>query len=156
MEVLSNRNVVANASAVLIRSKNIKDNFFYFIQNYKMCGDWFFWILLLENNNILYSPQRMNFFRTHSQTTRSNLTAKQQLLRFLEEIAIKQYINSKYKSKIDLRINWKTVYRFASFKNYKYFINEIQKLDIDTLRYYKVLFFYFSIKNGLSRAIKKL
>lgn len=65
---LSYINIIPNASAVIFKKPLIFPDS---ILKMKFSGDWYFWISLLEKGNISYSPKCLNYYRNHSQTTRS-------------------------------------------------------------------------------------
>ena len=67
---LAYKNTIPNASAVLFR----KEKMFEIdeeIMTFKLCGDWLFWIKLLEKGNVYYTTSVINFFRTHDNTVRN-------------------------------------------------------------------------------------
>ena len=69
-KALLTRNVIANASAVIFKRENGIINIDK-ILNYKMCGDWLFWSLLLsQGGKVIYYPIKENYFRSHLTTTR--------------------------------------------------------------------------------------
>ena len=69
---LSERNIVVNASSVLIRKNVIKDipHDYY---EYKGCGDWLFWIHIAEQGFVCYDASLLNFFRHHFKNTTNKL-----------------------------------------------------------------------------------
>ena len=96
------KNTIPNASAVLFR----KESLHFFddkILNFKVCGDWYFWISILIGNRINYSTETTNYFRTHSNSVR-NTKGNAELIE-LEEKIIKEYlvekkiVNKKYLQK---------------------------------------------------------
>ncbi len=69
---LTKKNTIVNASAVVFRKTDKLQAFISSILNYKYCGDWMFWLQYLSNSSkICYSIKTTNYFRAHSQTTRS-------------------------------------------------------------------------------------
>lgn len=69
-EYMLNSNAIPNASAVLFR----KDAFLKAgkeYQQYRINGDWLFWVLLAEQGNICYVSKPLNYFRTHTHNVRS-------------------------------------------------------------------------------------
>lgn len=69
---LTKSNSIPNASAVLMNKSKIKPEFLEWIQEFKGCGDWYFYILLLTDGKIAYNSMPMNFFRRHSQSVTLN------------------------------------------------------------------------------------
>lgn len=58
-------NHIANASSAVLRkeaSLKVSRNF----TTYRYSGDWFFYISILLNYNLFYIPEKLNFFRLHS------------------------------------------------------------------------------------------
>lgn len=78
------RNTIPNASSVLFRKEWA--NFDLPITETKYTGDWLFWINLLkeENRQIVYIPKQLNYFRSHSNSTRSRKSPIQEYKRFKE------------------------------------------------------------------------
>lgn len=75
------RNTIVNASAVLFKKPNTIPPI---ILNMRFCGDWYFWIWLLQNGQIQYVSDALNFFRTHQGTTRMTKNQKKELIRYEE------------------------------------------------------------------------
>jgi glycosyltransferase involved in cell wall biosynthesis len=63
------RNTIPNASACVFKKKHL--SFEPKIQNMRFCGDWLFWINLLEKTNIAFTSDRLSYFRMHNDTSRS-------------------------------------------------------------------------------------
>lgn len=68
---LVNKNTIPNASAVLFRKKSISKSLKQIVE-YRLSGDWLFWIMLLENGFIYYTVMTNNYFRYHPNTVRSS------------------------------------------------------------------------------------
>lgn len=156
-KALIKKNVIVNASAVLMRKKNIQSHLSK-IRNYKMCGDWLFWALLLQDNQIIYSSEKMNFFRTHDQTTRDNLTEKQKLRRVVEEISVKQQIQHLVNNEqtVELESTWNDILSGATLQKYFYLNSLVNLLHIKTPKFYKNKFFYYSLKRHAFKLLQSL
>lgn len=65
---LINRNVIPNASAVLVKKDEIinKINTINTKSNLKYCGDWLFYLQIISNKKISYNSKKLNNFRYHS------------------------------------------------------------------------------------------
>lgn len=72
---LYKKNTIPNASAVLFKKELIQFDLKE-LREFFLCGDWLFWIHLLEKTQIGYSSKELNFFRTHNQTVRSSNKAE--------------------------------------------------------------------------------
>lgn len=108
-EVLSIRNTIPNASAVLFRKSAVKPNWNE-LTTYKLSGDWLFWINLLEYNDVIYTTSCINYFRTHTRSVRSNTekdeTVEMEKIRILKYLKLRQLISNKdYKSLTSINKN---------------------------------------------------
>jgi len=65
------RCTIPNASAVLIR-KSIYDQVGGADEKLRLCGDWMLWAKMLLISDIAFVGKPLNYFRTHSNTVRSN------------------------------------------------------------------------------------
>jgi glycosyltransferase involved in cell wall biosynthesis len=63
------RNTIPNASACVFKKEHL--SFQPEILNMRFCGDWLFWINLLEKTNIAFTSDRLSYFRMHNDTSRS-------------------------------------------------------------------------------------
>ena len=72
-DYLSYKNTIPNASAVLFRKDLVNFDFSKLVQ-FKLCGDWYFWLQILSNSDIAFSNKGLNFFRLHSSTVRNKTT----------------------------------------------------------------------------------
>jgi len=87
---LSKKCTIPNASAVLIRKSaiQIKD-----IQTqFKKMGDWYLWISILKNHDVVYIPKLLNYFRDTSYSTRVLDTIPKLLNYYEEKIQILTYL----------------------------------------------------------------
>jgi glycosyltransferase involved in cell wall biosynthesis len=87
---LSKKCTIPNASAVLIRKSaiQIKD-----IQTqFKKMGDWYLWISILKNHDVVYTPKLLNYFRDTSYSTRVLDTIPKLLNYYEEKIQILTYL----------------------------------------------------------------
>jgi len=88
---LSSSNAIWNASMMMFR-KSLFPNSTQrqsFI-NMKYCGDWFFYVLVAENTNVLEIKQTLNNFRVHNKNVSTG--AEMSGATFLEGLDIYQYI----------------------------------------------------------------
>lgn len=92
MGYLFYKNVIPNVSACIMRKEYIVKIFENekSILTYKMCGDWFTWLLLADINSvkIAFSEKHLNYFRILRHATRVHNTPAKLLNRVLEEAAI--------------------------------------------------------------------
>ncbi|MEL1240140.1 glycosyltransferase [Flavobacterium flavipallidum] len=84
------RNCIPNASAVLFKKSAVDTVFFH--NDFYYCGDWFFWLQLLQKGSVAYCNLPLNFFRRHTLTTRSIKNYLEEKKRFNEyTIIVKRY-----------------------------------------------------------------
>lgn len=68
---LSIKNTIPNASAVVFRRSALKQ-FDKAVLNFKVCGDWYFWVQLISNQKLAYVAGTTNYFRTHTASVRAS------------------------------------------------------------------------------------
>lgn len=96
--------IVPNASAVLFKKENFYKADASFKQ-YKICGDWQFWIDICFDNYIAYLPQRLNYFRqSDTSVSRSDHYRKDTYKIFLlEKLKVGLYAYEKIENQISLK-----------------------------------------------------
>jgi glycosyltransferase involved in cell wall biosynthesis len=62
-ENLTNGNNLYNASSIVFRKSIVSVPLDKFILSFKYCGDWIFWIKLLEKSDYFYLNENLNYFR---------------------------------------------------------------------------------------------
>ncbi len=72
---LSRRNCIPNVSAVLFH-RNAFDCLDQQITTFCFAGDWLFYIKILKNKNISFTPETLNYQRMHLKTTRYGRSIK--------------------------------------------------------------------------------
>lgn len=75
--------VIPNLSAVLIR-REIYNNIGGLSDNYFVLADWDMWIRISYHTNFFYVNEKLNYFRQHSTTIRSQISIKKQLNEFIQ------------------------------------------------------------------------
>ncbi len=63
----------------------------------RFCGDWLFWIKLLEKTSLGYSAKTLSHFRHHEESTRNKKSPRQELKKKLEIISIVESTRIKYR-----------------------------------------------------------
>ena len=82
---MGSKNKIPNASAVLFRKPT---SFPDTIINMKFAGDWYFWIWMLQFGDIAYTPESLNYFRKHSDSSRQLKSISHELARFNENLKV--------------------------------------------------------------------
>jgi glycosyltransferase involved in cell wall biosynthesis len=85
------KNCIPNASAVVFRKDALSNHFDYPYQ-WLYAGDWFTWINILEKGSIYFVKEKLNYFRTHENTTRHYDTFKKMFKRVEEEYQLIAYV----------------------------------------------------------------
>ncbi len=75
-------NTIPNASSTIIRRSAAVT--LDFPVTMRFTGDWYFWLQLLNQGRVAYECQPLNFFRCHSNTTRSTTDLASERQRFKE------------------------------------------------------------------------
>jgi len=88
------RCTIPNASAVLIR-KSIYDQVGGADEKLRLCGDWMLWAKMLLISDIAFVGKPLNYFRTHSNTVRSN--SERNALNIEESCQVRTYMLSNTK-----------------------------------------------------------
>jgi len=87
------KNVIPNASAVVFQKDFVNPNYFSpQLLNMHMCGDWFFWIQLLQHRQITFIDKKLNYFRHHHLTSRNHDSLDKKKARLLEEKTIRDFV----------------------------------------------------------------
>lgn len=129
---------IPNVSAVVFRKSFVQESFFE--HNFKLCGDWYFYLRLLEKGKIAYLSKPLNFHRFHQGTMRNkslkSLNVLNERLLIVKDtykrynLSAKQYIASMV-FQIDLYIAETKISElagssgkemFSTIKKYGYFI----------------------------------
>jgi len=112
-------------------------------RNFRLCGDWFCYVLMSEKTNVLYCPERYSHFRIH--TENSSSSSKRQGLSFIEGIQILRYIDTR-----DSRYNNRKLKRAVILGNYLAATRKLYKMPDSKYRqivemfrkdYWMILFF---------------
>ena len=67
---VSRRNTIPNASAVLFK-KSAYDCVSSLPLSFRLAGDWLVWVSMLQKYDISYTPEKLNYYRYHGGTVRS-------------------------------------------------------------------------------------
>ncbi len=153
-EYLKVQNVIPNASAVLFRKTLINpDIFTEELLRMKMCGDWLFWIRILQNKSIAFCAEHLNYFRDHRNTSRTHKGFEKIALRLLEESTVRfelgeiDGMNQTVELK-SLQANWYAIHRFGEL-----FSDHFNALNMNGL--YSNFRFKFIVSKFKQRLSKK-
>jgi glycosyltransferase involved in cell wall biosynthesis len=89
------RNTIPNASACVFEKKYAPLDCGF--DKMRFCGDWLFWIKLLEKTSVAYSSQTLSHFRHHEGSTRNQKTLNEELKKKLEIISIIESTRKKFR-----------------------------------------------------------
>ena len=113
-ERMFNFNHIVNASSVLTKGATLRQ-LIPEITDFKLCGDWMLWVLILSNGNGCYLNESLNYFRVHDQTVRASQSSTMET--FYENARIAQYVFKQRPTKA-LRSNISEYLIFAYFNRY--------------------------------------
>lgn len=153
LKYLKVKNVIPNASAVIFRKKLIQPNVFTEdLLQMKMCGDWLFWIRILENAYIGFCAQHLNYFRTHPHTSRTHKGFEKIAFRLLEESKVRfelgkiEGLDQGVELKL-LQANWYAIHRIGEL-----FSDRFNTINMDGLySNFKLHFIAAKFKKRLSK-----
>jgi glycosyltransferase involved in cell wall biosynthesis len=129
------RNTITNASAVIFKRETVVN--LEFPNHMKFCGDWYIWIEILKQGDLMYSHLPLNYFRRHEGSTKpvKSLQLEQKRVDEYMEIIIK---NSNRFSRFFNRTKYYWIFnewreKFKSQSN-----SNIKNLTLDFLIYNKL------------------
>lgn len=144
---------IPNASAVVFR-KNLATAF---PVTFKMAGDWWFWVSILQKTTLFYHHEPLNFFRTHAKTTRSVGDLSKKKLRLIEEVKVILLIKKHLSEHIFLKRIEKVYKMYLRILPLKLLLfNSINPFQFKeaSINYSKIVF--LTIKEILVRIYKKI
>ncbi|MFM7667883.1 MAG: glycosyltransferase family 2 protein [Bacteroidota bacterium] len=89
------RNTIPNASACVFEKKLAPVDCGF--DKMRFCGDWLFWLKLLEKTSIAYSSETLSHFRHHDGSTRNEKSPNEELQKKLEIISIIESTRKNFK-----------------------------------------------------------
>lgn len=104
---------IPNVSAVVFKNKFVDASFFE--HKFKLCGDWYFYLRLLEYGRIAYISKPLNYHRFHPGTVRTKSLRSSDVLN--ERLAITKETSFRYKIE-------KSLYRETVVYQIKLFLSE--------------------------------
>ncbi len=102
-----------NASAVLFRKSTVQNIDWQWVTSLKFCGDWLFWVQLLQNGGLITLREYLSYFRVHSKSVSSMEASRYRT--FTEGLDIAKWILSKH----SLSLNQKLSAYYAWWKKLK-------------------------------------
>jgi glycosyltransferase involved in cell wall biosynthesis len=91
-ERMYNFNHIVNASSVLTKRASLHQ-WIPSITDFKLCGDWMLWVIMLTHGKVCYLNEGLNYFRVHDQTVRAS--ESNTMATFYENARIAAYIFGK-------------------------------------------------------------
>lgn len=134
-------NVIYNASSAVFRKEMLKNVSFEQIRKFKYAGDWFFWVQLIQDQQVVRIKQRLNFFRRHDGNV--SFKSESEGLQFIEGIQIVKYIFKNYgvsfwKKRATMAF-WTRKLLLSDLKNPK---KVLEKMPSELNFYYWILSFF--------------
>jgi glycosyltransferase involved in cell wall biosynthesis len=101
-------NTIWNASMMVFQKKYYPEKSIRLFADMHYCGDWFFYVLLAEQTDVVEIKRTLNYFRIHPQNVSTQ--AEQSGMSFTEGLVIYDYINTRYLTVAD---QWKTAFAWG-------------------------------------------
>lgn len=86
------QNAIPNASSVVFKKINDITDLLVVASKMKLFGDWYFWTALVNNVDLYYCSEELNFFRTHPNTVRNSRAHLKST--FFEQLGLYVYFKS--------------------------------------------------------------
>lgn len=124
-------NRIVNASMVLFK-KNIALNISDEYLTYKYCGDWLFWFLIINNNEVFISGKVLNYFRKHKGDVSSRFLSSGN--NFKEELDFTNYL---------FKMGHIDHYKYVKLVRYRfrYFLSNYFSINVDDRKRLKNSFY---------------
>lgn len=124
------RNTIPNASAVIFKRNTVLQ--IRLPTTMFFCGDWYLWIALLNKGDISYSSKALNYFRTHTNTTRKgkSILGEQRRISEFYEIVM---ANSSFVERIVHRKKYKWIINYLLKRSNQIVFKEIRTLKMPLL-----------------------
>ncbi len=126
-ELLLAENNIPNASAVLFRKSALRNNYINSILDFKLYGDWYFWILLAQKGDVYFTPALMNNFRIHENTVRKQKS--KQLATFFENINLYIYLINFYPDKKRI-LSDRLIFKYCNYFRKEVSLNEAIRIHL--------------------------
>lgn len=92
--LLKVRNVIPNASAVLFKRELVHDaSLWNDVEGMRMCGDWLFWVRLVQRCRVGFVSESLNHFRTHAAVSRAHNSTEKRITRLREESEVRRALS---------------------------------------------------------------
>lgn len=106
----SANNIILNVSGVIWKNQKILRKIFEEAKEFKVAGDWYIYVRVLESGDITYSAKPLNMYRKHDRGSASDTVGLSNEYR--EVLKIQDYIKEKYRL-TDEQIEWQITRRKA-------------------------------------------
>lgn len=143
-------NSIENASMAIFSKNKVDFSWFDKIGTMRYCGDWFFWIKLLERGNVVEHSDVLNYFRQHEVKVTNK--AKREGLDFTEGMTVLKYIESSQHIKLDVSVikYWSDVW----CQNRFFFDPGITRKTIKSLVKFKPIFIFYLPLSLISKRVR--
>lgn len=117
-------NSIANVSECIFRRDKFRPSESHRYEHMRLCGDWFFYLLLAEQGSVVELEEPLSYYRQHS--TNISGSAEQQGLTFLEGIDVLDYmVMHNYLKKSDYTKAWGKLW--AKYRRQYNFSREVNR-----------------------------
>jgi hypothetical protein len=91
--VLAIKNTIPNISGVVFKNIRVPDDLRLNLINYKIAGDWMFYIWLCTKGDVAFNNQSLNAHRRHNQSVTKS---ENNILHYNEVVGIQEYVITNY------------------------------------------------------------
>lgn len=134
-------NSIANVSECIFRRDKFRPTESYRYEHMRLCGDWFFYVLLAEQGSVVEVAEPLSYYRQHSSNISSE--AETQGLTFLEGTDVLEYmIHRCHLRTSDYARGWGRLW--AKYERQYHFSPEVKKSVRKRLnRHYLIVLYYY-------------
>jgi glycosyltransferase involved in cell wall biosynthesis len=139
---LGAKNTIVNASSVIFRKSDLKDDFLILAKQFRLSGDWIFYLQMIKEHKIAFCYEKLNFHRKHSQTVTSNTHQEDNKKTIIDEaLRIHKYVIENFNLNKEYFSHWERYVKaqidglYSNVKNYSdyYPFNEIKNQIIENI-----------------------
>ena len=145
-------NSIANVSECIFRRDKFRPSETYRYEHMRLCGDWFFYVLLAEQGSVVEVEEPLSYYRQHSSNISSE--AETQGLTFLEGADILEYMTQQCRLRTsDYARGWGRLW--AKYERLYHFSPKVKNFVRKRLaRKYPSVYLYYLIYKCLKGSVR--
>ena len=149
--------IIPNASAVLFKRSVLEsDPLDAAHLSMRICGDWFFWLKIIQKRKIGFVSETLNYFRHHPSVTRNHSQFDKLYSRCFEEKKIRDYLHKNYK--VDQTEEMSVLYKKWFIRNQfsKLFTRQFYGVKLNQTSVFQYIGSYFKTHKTKDKILKKI